>query len=47
LTRFKIGFTNDNFPRPESHFTGGIKQVAAYDYAMTDAQVGELFEAGR
>jgi len=47
LKRFKIGFTNDNFPRGRSHFTGEIRNVAVYDYAMPDAHVKSLYEASR
>ena len=35
LDRFKIGFANTDFPQP-SYFKGQMKNVAVYDYAMTD-----------
>ena len=38
LDRFKIGFTNTDFPKP-SGFKGQMKDVAVYDYAMTDEMV--------
>lgn len=38
LDRFKIGFTNADFPKP-SRFKGQMKNVAVYDYAMTDEMV--------
>ena len=44
LDRFKIGFTNTDFPKP-SWFKGQMKNVAVYDYAMTDALVKELYGA--
>ncbi|MFO8011681.1 MAG: LamG domain-containing protein [Phycisphaerae bacterium] len=47
LQRFKIGFTNDDFPKRRSHFTGEIKNVVVYDYAMPDAHVKDLYEASR
>jgi hypothetical protein len=47
LKRFKIGFTNDNFPTGCSYFTGEIKNVAVYDYAMPDAHVKDLYQASR
>jgi hypothetical protein len=43
LERFKIGFTNNDFPKP-SGFKGQMKNVAVYDYAMTDAQIAEIAE---
>ena len=43
LDRFKIGFTNNDFPTP-SGFKGQMKNVAVYDYAMTDAQIAEIAE---
>jgi hypothetical protein len=42
LDRFKIGFTNGNFPKP-SWFKGQMKNVAVYDYAMTDERVRDNF----
>jgi hypothetical protein len=47
LKRFKIGFTNDNFPKRNSYFTGAIRNVAVYDYAMPDAHVKDLYHASR
>jgi hypothetical protein len=43
LERFKIGFTNNDFPRP-SGFKGQMKNVAVYDYAMTDDMVMKDFK---
>ncbi|MCU0789395.1 MAG: LamG domain-containing protein, partial [Verrucomicrobia bacterium] len=43
LERLKIGFTNDNFPKP-SYFTGHLRDVRVYDYAMTDEQLLEVIE---
>lgn len=35
LDRFKIGFANTDFPQP-FYFKGQMKNMAVYDYAMTD-----------
>jgi hypothetical protein len=47
LQRFKIGFTNDDFPNRNPYFTGEIRNVAVYDYAMPDAHVKRLYETSR
>ena len=43
LDRFKIGFTNTDFPKP-SGFKGQMKNVLVYDYAMTDEMVKNDFK---
>jgi hypothetical protein len=43
LDRFKIGFTNTDFPQP-SYFVGQMKNVAVYDYAMTDEGIRKLYD---
>jgi hypothetical protein len=46
LVRFKIGFTSHTFPA-QSYFKGQMKNVAVYDYAMTDAMVETDFRNTR
>ena len=46
LDRFKIGFTNTDFPQP-SYFVGQMKNVAVYDYAMTDEGIKKLYDEER
>jgi hypothetical protein len=46
LVRFKIGFTSHTFPA-QSYFKGQMKNVAVYDYAMTDDMVEKDFRNTR